>query len=125
MIAPLNINDWLTKAEHDLESAQVLFDQTENYDIVVYHAHQAVEKTMKWFLLKNECRFPFVHDLILLYELCAPFLDKSINIGDIGVLNKLLPNTRYPLGDWIERDQAFQTLQIANMVCGQLRKIQP
>ena len=121
MIAPLQTDDWIIKAEHDLEAATLLFEQTTNYDIVVYHAHQAVEKTMKWFLIKHEVKFPFVHDLILINELVAPFLKMHLNIEDLAYLNKLLPNTRYPLGDWIEFDQAKKALEIATSICDQLR----
>jgi len=109
----LNTNDWLIKVEHDLESAQILIQQTANYDIVVYHSHQTIEKLLKWFLLVNDIKFPFVHDLILLSELCQPQLKTHILLDDIAYVNKLLPKTRYPLGDWILEEEAIQSLMIA------------
>lgn len=119
---PLNINDWRIKAQHDLESADILFERTSHYDIIVYHAHQAVEKMLKWFLLKHDCTFPFVHDLILLHDLCIPFLEISLDVQAIGFLNKQLPNTRYPLGEWIEKEAAQKSLEISKTIFNILNK---
>jgi len=110
---PLHTDDWLIKAEHDLESARILIQQTKNYDIVVYHSHQAIEKLFKWLLLVQNIKFPFVHDLILLAEMCLPVLSAPLSLEAIAYVNKLLPRTRYPLGDWISEEEARQSLKIS------------
>ncbi len=57
----LNTQEWLEYAKADLESAKILLSETENYHIVAYHSHQAIEKIFKRFLLLKGKRFPFIH----------------------------------------------------------------
>lgn len=40
----LIIAEWIERAVDDFESAEILFKKTDNYEIVVYHCHQAIER---------------------------------------------------------------------------------
>ena len=45
-----NVEEWIERAEHDLEAAQLLLDWEAHSDIVLFHIHQAIEKYLKGFL---------------------------------------------------------------------------
>lgn len=38
------IAEWIQRAIDDLESAQIILKESDNYDIVAYHAHQAIDE---------------------------------------------------------------------------------
>jgi HEPN domain-containing protein len=57
------IEEWIARAEHDLEAAQLLLDHKAHADIVLFHAHQAVEKYLKAFLLHHGWKLRKIHDL--------------------------------------------------------------
>jgi hypothetical protein len=45
--------------------------------------------------------------------MCLPVLSAPLSLEAIAYVNKLLPRTRYPLGDWISEEEARQSLKIA------------
>lgn len=57
------IEEWIARAEHDLEAAQLLLDHKAHADIVLFHAHQAVERYLKAFLLHHGWKLRKIHDL--------------------------------------------------------------
>ena len=110
------IAEWLQKAKDDLESAGVLFKETDNYEIVAYHAHQAIEKFFKAKLLKRRETFKFIHDLnSLLQQLYKGGIDQSL-LEKISFVNSLYPRLRYPTGDAITKEQAGKCLEIAHEI---------
>ncbi|OGC04669.1 hypothetical protein A2276_01670 [candidate division WOR-1 bacterium RIFOXYA12_FULL_43_27] len=108
--------EWLGYAKDDLESAELLLKKSDNYHISVYHSHQAIEKIFKWFLLKNNREFPFIHDLKELFKL----VEKNKNLNDpleeLSFLQDLYPQLRYPTGDKISKEEAEKSLQIAKKI---------
>ena len=86
------VNDWMNKAEHDLNTARVNFQQGV-YDAAAFFCQQAIEKALKALYIKKFKRLIKVHDLVFLG-------------GKVGLPKKLLEfceeissyyvETRYP-----------------------------
>lgn len=109
--------EWLGYAKDDLESAKVILKETENYHISVYHSHQAIEKIFKWFLLKNNKNFPFIHDIKELFRLVCKV--KQINkdlLDGILYIDNLYPQLRYPTGEEVIKDDAQYSLTVAQKI---------
>lgn len=63
--------DWLARAERDLEAAEVLLAREPPLpEMVAYHAQQAAEKALKAFLAAHDRAFPPTHNLNLVLPLC-------------------------------------------------------
>jgi len=61
---------FLRKAASDLSAAHVLArDRDQQDDVVGFHAHQAVEKSMKAVLAVRGLEIPRTHDIVLLLRL--------------------------------------------------------
>jgi HEPN domain-containing protein len=56
-------NAWLLSAEHELDAAQLLFEQGGYAEVAAYHVHQGVERYLKGFLASHGNAIPAVHDL--------------------------------------------------------------
>jgi HEPN domain-containing protein len=64
-------SEWLQKANRDLLSARILLsNETPVPDTACFHCLQAVEKTLKAFLIFHSIRFDRVHNLSYLMKLC-------------------------------------------------------
>jgi HEPN domain-containing protein len=112
----LMLEEWLQFAKDDLESAEVVFKETDNYHISVYHSHQAVEKLLKWFILKNNQKFPFTHDLRILFNIVCSIQHSENLLEDVLYLDNLYPQLRYPTGEKVSEEEARKSLSIATTV---------
>lgn len=66
------VRAWLTKAQHGWLAAIRLFTpDCAMLDIVGFHCEQAVEKTLKAYLVSREVEFEKPHDLVWLLDLCS------------------------------------------------------
>lgn len=67
------VREWLTRAEHDLRSAEHLLTMPDPPpESVGFHAQQCAEKAIKGFLVSHSVTFERRHDLNYLIDLCAP-----------------------------------------------------
>jgi len=114
-------NEWLQHAQDDLESAQIILKESDNYHISAYHSHQSIEKLFKWSLLKNGQKFPFIHDLKELFRLVAKAAKIEDKFEDILFVDDLYPQLRYPTGEQITREEAEKSLTIAKNIFKILR----
>lgn len=112
----LNQEEWFFYSQADLESAALILNGSTNYHIVVYHAHQSVEKILKRYLLLNNKPFPFNHDLVGLLEKINVFRNVTIYLEDIAFLMQLYSNTRYLNGDQIGLEDARRSVSIAQQM---------
>lgn len=65
------VREWFRKAENDFKNIDlVMVDSDPPTDTVCFHAQQAAEKYLKGFLFFHGIRFPKIHDLESLVELC-------------------------------------------------------
>ena len=108
--------EWLQHAQDDLESAQIILKESNNYHISAYHSHQALEKLFKWFLLKNGQKFPFIHDLKELFRLIVKPAKIDDKFEEISFIDDLYPQLRYPTGEQITREEAERSLVIAESI---------
>ncbi len=93
--------EWLYKAENDIESAKYLLSSPKPlFDIAVYHTQQCAEKSLKAFLAFSEKEIDRTHNLKMLSEICAE-IDESFNnlIDDCISLSPYATLYRYPDGE--------------------------
>ncbi len=58
------VQQWLSRAEEDLDVATRLIAESTPYlSTVAFHAQQAAEKFLKAFLVRHGVEFPKTHDL--------------------------------------------------------------
>ncbi|MCD6500746.1 HEPN domain-containing protein [bacterium] len=94
---PKLFQEWIIKAQNDLRAAEILYREKGPSDTLCFHCHQAVEKYLKGFLVFNRKRFPKVHDLMFLMNLCKE-IDRDFQQlkDDLITLNKYYIESRYP-----------------------------
>lgn len=64
------IKQWLTKADHDFGTAKITYLHIPEYlDTVIFHCQQAVEKSLKSYLIFLQLHFKLTHDLVYLLDL--------------------------------------------------------
>ena len=76
-----HINYWLESAQHDLETAESLFNSAK-YDWSLFVAHLVLEKTIKSIFVKNNQNKipPKIHNLVRLSELSLLDLNEEQRI---------------------------------------------
>jgi len=113
------VQEWLTKSQHDLEAARLLFaSQASLLDIVVYHCQQSVEKALKGYLTFQDVVFPKTHNLSSLLGNCVFFNSNFNDFFEIAeTLTPYATEFRYP-GEVLEPEQeeAKQAIVMAETV---------
>jgi HEPN domain-containing protein len=110
--------EWIDKAEGDFHTAsrEARARKAPNYDAVCFHGQQCAEKYLKAYLQEQGQRFPRVHDLIELLELCLLYdgtFDSQRNL--LKDLTKYAVEFRYP-GELATKDDALAALQAMKAV---------
>jgi len=92
-----SVQEWLVKGDHDIETAQFLFEKHGHTDIIGFLIQQAIEKYLKGYLIYHGWELKKIHDLQELINEATKidkgfetFLDSCINIS------KYYVDTRYP-----------------------------
>ena len=67
--------DWLAKAKQDLRRVRILFD-ADDTEGAGFNLQQAIEKTIKAFLLSNKWRLERTHDLVKLLNFAVHYKHK-------------------------------------------------
>ena len=123
---PLNdaLRDWIARwvrlAEGDLSMARLGLarDEFDVFELVGFHAQQAVEKLVKAYLVRRSVEFGDVHDIDTLRRLVAT-VDGNLaaKIDPAAALTRYAVGTRYP-GRYgrVTREQAEAAVQIAEAV---------
>jgi len=109
-----------SKAEKDLLNVKVLsekifYPENRMYDIVCFHATQAVEKFLKGFIKSNGKTVEKIHDLDVLQQ-AAMEIDNSFSEikNPCVLLNTFLPNIKYDDEDPISKqdlDKIIKSLE--------------
>jgi len=111
--------EWLFKAQNDLDSAEYLLTSVKPfYDIVVYHAQQCAEKSLKAFLAFKEQEIEKVHNLLVLVNRCS-MLDKEFDQlkSEALFLNPYATIYRYPEGDLLpSKKEVEQAMAAASKI---------
>lgn len=95
--------EWLLKAQHDIESSEVLFKEKNDLnDIAIYHTQQCAEKSLKAFLAFNEKELDKLHNLTVLLNSCSQIDNSFEELKDDAIfLNPYATLYRYPDGDFM------------------------
>jgi HEPN domain-containing protein/predicted nucleotidyltransferase len=96
---PESVNEWLARAESDFTAMSELAkcDTANLHDVIVFHAHQGVEKLLKASLVSRNIQPPRTHNLVNLLQWQAASLrgDPDLREACAG-LHALWPGSRYP-----------------------------
>ena len=93
-----HIKAWISKADHDLGSAKIIYLHLPDYfDTIAFHCQQSVEKYIKAILIYYKIDFIKSHDLVYLLDL----LSRKIEIDELKfkkafTLNNFGVQIRYP-----------------------------
>ncbi len=87
--------EWFTRGDHEIETAQLLFDEQGYTDSIAYHIQQAIEKYLKGYLILKGQKPPRIHELDTLLNLIEK-IDTDLYLPFIELCEKA---TRYYLED--------------------------
>ena len=97
MVDSLRYNEWLEKAGRDLKSAKVLKQNVCGNDVVAFHCQQAIEKSLKGYLLKLTGQVAEGHSLIYLCKEASNYnIEFKKRLKDCAFVNQYYIETRYP-----------------------------
>lgn len=93
------IEEWLKKADDDLEFARINLEEEKPFFAqICFHFHQAAEKYFKAYIIANDLEFRRIHDLVWLANLCRNqdlTFDSIVEYSEY--LNTFYIETRYPV----------------------------
>jgi HEPN domain-containing protein len=92
------IKRWLLKARHDWSAAmKILTPDSDEMDVVAFHFQQAVEKTLKAYLVSRAIDFEKAHDLGRLLDHCIACDERFDLLRDrVEPLTQFAVAFRYP-----------------------------
>ena len=116
--------EWIVKAYHDLDSANILYNSGHYTDTVGYLYHQAIEKLFKAIIAYENSPITKTHNLIQLHELIDKYFD--FNEDDLMLLATITTyctkqryptiNQKLPSNDEIKKVKDFSN-DIFDNVC--------
>jgi len=112
------------KAEKDILTVKVLsekkfYPEDRMYDIICFHATQAVEKLLKSFIKSNGKTIEKIHNLDILQKVAMEIDNSFLKImDDCLLLNDFIPNVKYD-------DEILITKQHMSLVCYSFQKNYP
>lgn len=117
--------EWFTKGSHDIEMAQLLYNERGYIDIIAFLIQQAVEKYLKGYLIYKGWRLRKIHSLEeLLSE--AIRIDKDFGkfLGSCQKITQYYIESRYPLESPIEytREEIKQSLDEAYEIITKIKR---
>ena len=113
------VQQWLSKAQKDLQAASVLLTaDLDDYENVGFHAQQAAEKFIKAFLVRHQIEFPKTHDIAVLRELLAQVDQRTAErLAPAEALSPFGATFRYPSAlPFVPRDEGERALRLAQKV---------
>ena len=124
----LVIQQWVQKAENDLQTATHTLQLGEDCptDTVCFHAQQCIEKYLKALLVLHEIEFPRTHNLGVLIARLPQQTRPRLTPEEQEQLTEYATTTRYP-GDYeaIPVTEAKQAVRLARRVRQAMRKQLP
>ncbi len=92
--------EWFERGDHDIETAQLLYDERGHTDAIAYHVQQAIEKDLKGLLVLHGSKPPRTHDLDVLLQAASEFrpdlYDRFIELCEKAT--RFYVEDRYPPG---------------------------
>lgn len=62
------IKEWISKAEKDIKTVEIMKEVEDVTEIVCFHCQQAVEKYLKALLIAHDVEFPKTHNIDFLLK---------------------------------------------------------
>ena len=119
MVDSLRYNEWFEKAGRDLKSAKVLKQNDCGNDVVAFHCQQAIEKSLKGYLLKHIGQAAEGHSLIYLCKEASNYdIEFKKRLKDCAFVNQYYIETRYPADAplVVSDDEANECISIADEI---------
>ncbi|PIS39279.1 MAG: hypothetical protein COT33_02775 [Candidatus Nealsonbacteria bacterium CG08_land_8_20_14_0_20_38_20] len=89
--------EWITKAQNDLRTAEILYEEKGPPDTLCFHCHQSVEKYLKAYLVFRNIHFEKIHYSWNLAKLCAKENKEFLNFEEeLKTLDAYYIESRYP-----------------------------
>lgn len=89
--------EWIIKAQNDLKTAEILYQEKGPSDTLSFHCHQTVEKYLKSYLVFENVFFEKTHSLWKLAKLCASKDKEFLNLEEeLKTLDAYYIESRYP-----------------------------
>ena len=119
------VKEWIERGERDLAAAELLFDRSEYFDVVLFHLHQAVEKFLKGFLIHSGWRLKKIHDLETLITEAIDFdgaFEKYLDLAR--KLTAFYYQERYPPGpvSLYSKEETAQILEETKELISKIRR---
>lgn len=95
--------EWFERGRHDIETAQLLYDEQGYTDSIAYHIQQGVEKYLKGYLVLHGKKPPRIHELDALLNQITAFDDSFNDFLDLcEKVSRYYIEDRYPPGPPVE-----------------------
>jgi len=111
------------KAEKDIMTVDTLYTKPKYpedvmYDIICFHATQAVEKFLKSFIISNGKTVEKIHDLDVLQKAAMEIDNLFANIiKDCLLLNEFVPDIKYSEQEPITKQNINQAMKSLENIC--------
>jgi HEPN domain-containing protein len=113
------IQAWLLKAAHDLQTAQIVASHLPDFDdTIAFHCQQAIEKSLKAYLVYLDIEFKPVHDLGYLLNLVGTKDESFDNYYDHVVrISRFAVQIRYPVQVIrLTKEQINEAVELAHYI---------
>jgi HEPN domain-containing protein len=95
--------EWFERGRHDIETAQLLYEEQGYTDSIAYHIQQALEKYLKGYLVLHGRKPPRIHELDALLYRIATFDDSFNDFLELcEKASRYYIEDRYPPGPLVE-----------------------
>lgn len=89
------IKEWISKAEKDIKTVEIMKEVEDITEIVCFHCQQAVEKYLKALLIAYDVEFPKTHNIDFLLKQCIK-IDTNFERFMGNSLSEYEVDMRYP-----------------------------
>ena len=124
---------WLEFANIDIQTGKIILKENGYRQPICFHSHQAVEKSLKAYMVFKREKLVKSHDLIQLCNICSKFDSGFLNYkDDCTQITSYYIESRYPAGvpfGSITREEAQKAIEIAkdiyNFVISKIKQERP
>ena len=117
---------WLRYARGDLALAQVSLPEDSFYEMLCFHAQQAVEKAVKAVLIINNISYPKTHNIRTLLDLLPKEIVLPADVDAAAILTDYAVSGRYPDEvDEVNEEEYQEAVRLAEAVVQWAESILP
>ena len=96
-------SEWFERGQHDIETAQLVYDEQGYTDSIAYHIQQAIEKYLKGYLVLHGKKPPKIHELDTILNHIRLFDSSFTDFLDLcEKASRYYIENRYPPGPLVE-----------------------